>query len=129
MSFNWSAILAIGFGGFFGAVARAYAVHFTNKYVPLEFPLGILAVNILGSFLIGLVFAVFAHYNLSDNLKMFLTTGFLGALTTYSTFAIETFFLFQSSFVLAVANIALNVFGTIFAAAFGYKVLQFFLNH
>ncbi|AXH08656.1 fluoride efflux transporter CrcB [Malaciobacter halophilus] len=129
MSFNWHAALAIGIGGFLGAIVRAYAVHLTNKYIPLEFPLGILFVNILGSFLIGLVFAIFAHYNLSDNLKLFLTTGFLGALTTYSTFAIETFFLLQSSFIIAVANIVLNVLGTIFAAAAGYKILQFFLNH
>uniref|UniRef100_UPI0040479334 fluoride efflux transporter FluC n=1 Tax=Aliarcobacter sp. TaxID=2321116 RepID=UPI0040479334 len=128
MSLSWQTILAIGLGGFLGAIARAYAVHFTNKHVPLEFPLGILLVNLLGSFLIGVLFAYFSHYTVSINLKAFLTTGFLGALTTYSTFAIESYLLFGTSIYLAVTNMALNLFGTVIAAGSGYKLIQFFLK-
>ena len=112
MSLNWSMILAIGLGGFLGAIARAYAVHFTNKHIPIEFPLGILLVNLIGSFIIGILFAYFSHYTVSVNLKAFLTTGFLGALTTYSTFAIESDLLF----------------GTIIAAGSGYKLIHFLLK-
>lgn len=126
---SWQTILAIGAGGFLGAIARAYSIHMTNKYIPLDFPLGVLLVNLVGSFLIGLAFAVFAHYTLSTPLKSFLTTGFLGALTTYSTFAMETFFLMETSLTLAATNMALNLFGTIFAAASGFKLLQIALNH
>ncbi|RXJ97729.1 fluoride efflux transporter CrcB [Arcobacter sp. CECT 8986] len=130
MSFNIQTILAIGCGGFLGALLRAYAIHIVNKHIPLEFPLGVLAVNVVGSFAMGIIFAIFAHYSLSGNLKVFLTTGFLGALTTYSTFAIETYFLFETSLFIALANIVLNVTGTILAAALGYKLLQFLLvNH
>lgn len=101
MSISWQTMLAIGLGGFLGAIARAYSVHMTNKFIPLEFPVGILLVNILGSFIIGVLFAIFAHYSVNDSLKAFLTTGFLGALTTYSTFAIESFFYFKLLYYLA----------------------------
>lgn len=128
MSLSWQTVLAIGLGGFLGAIARAYAVHFTNKHIPIEFPLGILLVNLIGSFIIGILFAYFSHYTVSVNLKAFLTTGFLGALTTYSTFAIESFFLLQTSFLLGITNMILNVLGTVLAAASGYKVLHFFIK-
>lgn len=128
MSLSWQTILAIGLGGFLGAISRAYAVHFTNKYIPLEFPLGILLVNLLGSFIIGILFAYFSHYTVSINLKAFLTTGFLGALTTYSTFAIESYLLFGTSIYLALTNIVLNLFGTIIAAGGGYKLLHFLIK-
>ncbi len=128
MTLSWQTILAIGLGGFLGAIARAYSVHITNKYVGLEFPLGVLIVNILGSFIIGILFAVFAHYTINDSFKAFLTTGFLGALTTYSTFAIESFFLLQTSIFLGLTNMFLNLFGTVLAAASGYKLLHFFLK-
>ena len=128
MSLSWQTILAIGLGGFLGAIARAYAVHFTNRHIPLEFPLGILLVNLLGSFLIGILFAYFSHYTVSINLKAFLTTGFLGALTTYSTFAIESYLLFGTSMYLAITNMVLNLFGTVIAAGSGYRLIQFFLK-
>lgn len=128
MSLNWSMILAIGVGGFIGSIARAYAVHFTNKYFPIEFPLGILFVNLVGSFLAGVLFAYFSNYPLSVNLKAFLTTGFLGALTTYSTFAIESYLLIGTSIYIAIANITLNLVGTILAAGSGFKLMHFFLK-
>ncbi len=123
-----SNIIAIALGGAIGAVFRAYSIHLTNKYIPLEFPLGVLGVNVIGSFLIGLAFAYFASFNVPDTYKAFFTTGFLGALTTYSTFAIETYLLFGTSLYLALANIILNVSGSIFAAAFGYKLFSLFLR-
>ena len=128
MSLNWSMIIAIGLGGFLGAIARAYAVHYTNRYFPIEFPLGILLVNLVGSFLAGVLFAYFSTYPLSVNLKSFLTTGFLGALTTYSTFAIESYLLLGTSLYVAMANITLNLVGTIIAAGSGFKLMHFFLK-
>ena len=128
MSLSWQTIIAIGFGGFLGAIARAYAVHLTNKHIPMEFPLGILLVNLIGSFIIGVLFAYFSFNTVNVNLKAFLTTGFLGALTTYSTFAIESYLLFGTSIYLALTNIALNLIGTIIAAGSGYKLIHFFLK-
>jgi len=128
MTLSWQTLLAVGLGGFLGAIARAYVVHISNKYFPLDLPIGILLVNVVGSFLIGCLFAIVAHNFISDISKSFLITGFLGALTTYSTFAIESFFLLQSSFVLGVVNITLNLFGSILAAASGYKLILFFIR-
>ncbi len=128
MTLSWQTLLAVGLGGFLGAIARAYTVHIVNRLYPYEFPVGILLVNVIGSFIIGVMFAIFLHYNLPDNLKSFITTGFLGALTTYSTFAIESFFLLQTSIVLGLTNMALNLFGTILAAASGYKLIHFFIK-
>ena len=76
--------------------------------------------------MIGIFIAIFLYYNPTDTIKGFLITGFLGALTTYSTFAIESYLLFGSSFWYAITNIILNLFGTILAAAGGYKLLHTF---
>jgi CrcB protein len=128
MTLSWQTVLAIGAGGFLGAIARVYSVHLSNKYIPLEFPMGVLLVNIIGSFIIGILFAYFTHFTVSDTLKAFLTSGFLGALTTYSTFAIESYLLFGTSAYLAITNMVLNLFGTIIAAGSGYKIVNFLLK-
>lgn len=128
MTLSWQTILAVGCGGFLGAVTRVYVTHTMNLSMKSDFPWGILTVNIIGSFLIGILFAIFVHYTVSDTLKAFLTSGFLGALTTYSTFAIESFFLLNSSILLGATNMFLNLFGTIVAAGSGYKILSFFLK-
>jgi len=128
MVLSWQTILAVGCGGFLGAVTRVYVTHTMNLSMKSDFPWGILTVNIIGSFLIGILFAIFVHYTVSDTLKAFLTSGFLGALTTYSTFAIESFFLLNSSLILGATNMFLNLFGTIVAAGSGYKLLSFLLK-
>jgi len=120
-----STILAIGSGGFIGAVLRAYI----NGLLPRtlhEIPLGTLSVNLLGSFTLGALFALFALTSFfSVHTKSFLSTGLLGALTTYSTFAFESFLLIQGgSFGYAFLNMALNLFGSIFSAAMGYKLIH-----
>ena len=62
-------------------------------------------------------------------MKSFLTTGLLGALTTYSTFAMETFWLLEGgSILLALTNMALNVFGTILMAGGGFYLISNFFK-
>ena len=62
----------------------------------------------------------------SVNVKSFLSTGILGALTTYSTFAIESFMLLNGGSVMsAFLNISLNVFGSIFMAGSGYYLVNY----
>lgn len=119
---NLLTIVAVASGGAIGATLRLVLSTHITKYYPHSIPLGTLGVNLLGSLLVGIFFAYFHLYShLSVTLKAFLITGLLGALTTYSTFAIESFFLLESGhYVQAFATMALNLFGTILFAGIGY---------
>lgn len=123
---SWQTILAIGSGAFLGAVLRAYMNGVVNHHLPHTLPFGTLSVNLIGSFIIGVLFAYFSYTTLfSVHVKSFLTTGFLGGLTTYSTFAMETFLLLSGGHILmAAANMALNTFGTVLMAASGYYLVK-----
>jgi len=127
---SWQTILAIGSGGFIGAISRAYLNGLISSKVPHTLPFGTLGVNLIGSFMMGCLFAYFMYNNtLSVHLKSFLTTGFLGALTTYSTFAIESFWLVEGgSLLLAAINMSLNVFGTVIMAGSGYYLISNFFK-
>ena len=127
---NWQTILAIGSGGFIGAVSRAYLNGLINRNVPHELPFGTLGVNVLGSLILGVLFALFTYTEyFSTPMKSFLSTGMMGALTTYSTFALETFWLFNGgSFLLGLTNIVLNIVATILAAGGGFKTVEYFLK-
>ena len=124
---SWQTILAIGSGGFIGAVLRAYLNGLISHRVPHELPFGTLGVNLIGSFVMGCLIAYFMFSSsLSVHMKSFLSTGILGALTTYSTFAIESFLLLEGgSIMLAFLNMGLNVFGTIIMAGSGYYITNF----
>ena len=124
---SWQTILAIGSGGFIGAVLRAYINGVINRNVPHDLPFGTLSVNIIGSLILGILFALFTYTDyFSTPMKSFLSTGMMGALTTYSTFALETFWLFSGgNFILGLTNIVLNVATTIIAAGIGFKFITF----
>ena len=83
-------ITVIAIGGALGAVARYGANIGSSHIFGHGFPWGTLIVNILGSFLMGLVIAKFASMdNVSQELKTLCVTGFLGAFTTFSTFSLD----------------------------------------
>lgn len=83
--------LYIGLAGALGSVCRYLLGSLVQRASDGSFPYGTLAVNVIGSFCIGLVMALFAlRGQLDSTLRLTLTTGFLGGFTTYSAFAFET---------------------------------------
>ncbi len=116
MTFNqflWMALI-VGIGGFIGAIMR-FSVH--TALPEDRFPWGTLAVNIAGSFVLGLMFFYYAtNGDISGEWRAFLGIGVLGAFTTMSTFSVETMALFQDNQVpSAMTNILLNVGGCLMA--------------
>lgn len=83
-------ILAVLFGGGAGAVSRYLLSRLISEHSTAPIPLGTLAVNLIGSFLIGFFFQAFKNSTASPALRLLVTTGFLGGFTTFSTFALET---------------------------------------
>ncbi len=105
---HYSLILAVGVGGFVGAILRFLISGWVQKLSPVLFPVGTLAVNVLGSFLIG-VLALYFEEVIAPHQKAMLVTGMLGALTTFSTFSLETVTMLQGGlWGRAVANVTLN---------------------
>lgn len=88
-------IIYIGLGGFFGSIMRYVIAKYFNNIIG-GFPLGTLAVNVLGSFLLGLLlYSVSFGKNISTETRDFIAIGFIGAFTTMSSFAYESFRLLE----------------------------------
>ncbi len=104
--------VAIACGGALGAVSRFVLAAWVQRLSTSSFPWGTLAVNALGSFLMGFLFVyLIERSSLSEVWRFLLTVGFLGSLTTFSTFSLETVRLLQSgAFLWALGNIMLQVF-------------------
>lgn len=83
--------LMVMVGGSMGALCRFIVSSFIKKIVSTEFPLATLLINVVGSFLMGLLIAVHpSNFN-----QLLLGTGFMGGFTTFSTFEMENITLFQ----------------------------------
>jgi len=91
----WKAILAIGLGGALGALLRWWLGLKLNAYLP-AIPPGTLAANLIGGYVVGMAVAFFGTYSaLAPEWRLFVITGFCGALTTFSTFSAEVVTLMQ----------------------------------
>ncbi len=115
--------LMIGLGAAIGAILRGYLSRFNALHH--WFPFGTLTANVLGGLLMGVVLAY--SERLHPNARWFITTGFLGGLTTFSTFSAETFQLFNSGRVIAaLILIGSHVVLTLLATAAGFYLIKFF---
>jgi len=121
---SWQIFVAVGAGGFLGAVSRFLLSGWVQKLTGASFPFGTLAVNILGSFLIGFLILYFEQ-SIAPQQKALVITGFLGALTTFSTFSLETVLMLQESLYLkAFSNISLNVLLCVSATVLGMMLFR-----
>ena len=114
-------IVAVGVGAAFGAWLRWGLSIWLNPRVP-HFPLGTLAANLVGGYLVGFAIAYFAaRQELPPEVRLFAITGFLGALTTFSTFSAESVMLLQQArFGAAFAHASLHLFGSVLATIAGF---------
>lgn len=121
-----STIAAIASGGALGAVMRYGANEAVTKSFGTEFPFGILSVNILGSFVMGLLISYFAHiWTPPPEVRSFLVTGMLGAFTTFSTFSLQFVLLVERGQpVAAVIYLLASVFCAIAALMLGMYIVR-----
>ena len=93
----FKAMIVAGLGGFIGTCLRYLVGKFCHFYLASPFPWGTFAVNIIGSFVIGIFFGLAerAHV-ISPSMNVFLITGFCGGFTTFSSFAEDMFLLIQN---------------------------------
>jgi CrcB protein len=108
---NW---LAVGLGSAIGAWLR-WGLGLWLNTLQSHFPIGTAVANLAGGYMIGIAVALFgSHPGLSPEWRLFVITGFLGGLTTFSTFSAESMVLLQrGQFGWAVMHIALHLVGSI----------------
>lgn len=104
-------IVAVAVGGSFGAVARYLVSLWAADRFGAAFPYGTLIANVVGCFIIGAFMTIATErFIVSPHWRLFVTVGFIGGLTTFSSFSYETFKLLEDAqTALAVYNLALNV--------------------
>ena len=120
-----SAFLAVAVGAVLGAWLRWLLVGKFNAVLP-QLPLGTLIANIGGGLIIGFAVAYFTDApNMHPNVRLFVITGFLGALTTFSSFSAESLELLRAGrHAWALVHSAAHLFGSLAAAAAGYAAYQ-----
>jgi CrcB protein len=117
-------LLLIGLGGFAGAISRYLVDGFVTDRTAGAFPWGTLAVNLSGSFVLGLLFAMTAERAiLPADIRGPVMIGFIGAYTTFSTFMLESWVLIENgSYASAVANLGGSVLLGLLAVVAGLTV-------
>ena len=119
-------ILIVGLGGFFGTVVRFGSVKFIAQFTNISFPYGTLFVNIIGSFIIGILFALSSKTTImSSEMRLLLTTGFCGGFTTFSTFALDCVHLINDEQYFAVASyLLISIIVGILAVFLGIWIIK-----
>jgi len=114
----------VGVGGFAGAILRFLISSGIQRVAGSAFPYGTISVNTIGSFVIGFLFLYFEH-SIEPSQKAMFVTGLLGALTTFSTFSLETLLMLQGGmYTKALANIAFNILLSIAATMLGMTIFK-----
>ena len=94
-------VLAVAVGGAIGSVARYLVAIGSGKIFGINFPWGILIINVTGSLLIGVFVGLFAtKWDLPRSVRIFLTVGICGGYTTFSTFSLDSYYLMERGQVL-----------------------------
>ena len=127
---NISGFFAVGTGAFLGAVARWGLGGALNPIFPTV-PLGTLAANLIGGFVMGVAMGVFGQFeSLPVDIRLAVTTGFLGGLTTFSTFSAETVTLMlREQYGWTAGIIGLHLVGSLLMTAAGLALVRLAIAH
>ena len=122
--------LAVAFGGALGAIARYATVIFAQNVWGIRFPYGTLIVNTVGSFIAGFLLTLLVgRFNAEEYWRLFFFTGFLGAFTTFSSFAAETLFMFErSQWLKLFTNVVVNNAGSLTMVLLGTLLARYLLS-
>jgi len=121
--------MLIAGGGALGALMRYAVSGLTHTFFGETFPWGTLMVNLVGSFLIGVGWAISERIPHSPHLIPFLFIGLLGAFTTFSTYALESFNLIRDGeFKLGVLNMAASNIVGLLVVFLGFVCARYFLG-
>ncbi|MCP3919542.1 MAG: fluoride efflux transporter CrcB [bacterium] len=101
-------LLAVGLGGFLGAIARHATITYTRHRFGEAFPFGTLIVNVAGCLVLGSLLGLAMRRDLEESTRLFLAVGLLGSFTTFSTFGHETLVLWSTA---GPGRALANVFG------------------
>ncbi len=115
-------LIVVALGGACGAVTRFLVSSGLYQWLGRDFPYGTLVVNVVGSFLIGLLTEALILHRISIGMeyRAAILVGFIGAFTTFSTFSLETFYLLeQGNLTKAALNVVVSVVGCLFAVWLG----------
>jgi fluoride exporter len=117
--------IAVGAGAALGAWMRWWLGLAMNAITPIM-PMGTLAANLIGGYLIGVAVEIFyQHGGLSQEMRLFVITGFLGGLTTFSSFSAEAVgLLAQSRYVWAMLMISSHLVGSIVLTVLGIATVR-----
>ena len=119
--------LLVGIGGFIGSYLRyIISVQIEQKLLS-PFPFGTFTVNVIGCFIIGVLYALSTRYNLAPEYRLLLATGFCGGFTTFSSFSIEGIVLLQDAqFLYGFLYAGLSLIVGFFAAWLGLTLVRMF---
>ena len=122
-------VLFIAIGGAIGSVGRYALSSFAHSISFTVFPVGTLMVNLIGSFLIGILGGFFEGGSMLPQVRSFLVIGVLGGFTTFSSYSLETFNLMREGELrLAMINLVLNNVLGIVLAFLGFALVKQFQN-
>lgn len=120
-------LLAVFLGGGTGAVVRYIITDLINRLLPSSMSYGTISTNLIGAFLMGILFYFISSKILvNEQLKIFITIGFLGGFTTFSSFNLDIYNLIETSnYSLAIAYATISIIGTILLFFIGFNFVKF----